>query len=142
MEKTSTVPTAFSLVEGFAGASGMFSLVKRSGTLEGSLLLRAVQFCPPVVEGSAAGAQVMARDRFEIRRTKRGLDLRLSAAGRRLMSETHGRLAAAVDRGLLPRHGQWHRRFADGPFALVGERLQIWTGLLVRQFSSFALSPC
>jgi hypothetical protein len=123
---------AFSLVEGFAGTNGMFDLVKRSGTLEGSLPLRAVQFCPPVGEGSAAGAQVMARDRFEIRRTKRGLDVRLSATGRRLMAETHGLLALCVGRGLLARHGHWHRRFSDGPLVLAGERLQVWTGLLVR----------
>lgn len=132
MKNIDATPTAYSLVEGFAGATGLFKLVKRSGTLEGSLPLRAVQFCPPVVEGSAAGAQVTVRERFEIHRTRGGLDIKLSAIGRRLAGETHALLALAVDRGLLARGGPWHRRFADGPFAVSGERLQLWTGLLVR----------
>lgn len=132
MKEIVAPPIAFSLVAGFAGATGMFDLVQRSGTLDGSLPLRAVQFCPPVAEGSAVGAQVMAKDRFELRRTKRGLDVRLSATGRRLMAETHGLLTLALDRGLLARGSAWHRRFADGPIVLMNERLQIWTGLLVR----------
>ena len=55
--------------EAICALPGFCRLTKRSATLDGSLPLRAAQHCSPVLEGNAAGFQVVLDNPMTLRRT-------------------------------------------------------------------------
>lgn len=100
------------------------TLTKRSGTLEGSVPLRAAQACVPLLEGNAFGLQLRLARPLTIER-------RLGRKPRLIGDVAH---AAALPR--LVAHGlvsePWRRAFADGPLFEHRGVLYLFTGLLVR----------
>jgi hypothetical protein len=113
---------------------GLFSLVKRSATLDGSAPVKAVQFCTPFVQGNAAGFHLLFNDSVLLRQLRRGVALGFTD---NLEAKVGGdgyaaRVTALVARGVLPRDGFWHRKFTAGAYWMESGKLHLWTGLLVR----------
>ena len=117
-----------------------FTLEKRSGTLGGSLPIRAARFCPPVVQGSAAGYQVRLMVPLPVRLHRGEVSFDIDAAAAPLIGqECPAAIESLVDAGHLVKRGFWHRLFKDGPIALRGKRILIWTGVMMRPTSPVAL---
>lgn len=107
-------------------------LVKRSGVLDGSLPLRAAKFCPPVVQGSAAGFQLMLRRRVALRLRGGELALNVAEADQPVLGQCAEAMATLVARRLIQKGSFWHKLFKGGPLALHGSSLFVWSGALVR----------
>jgi hypothetical protein len=111
---------------------GLFRIVTRTPTLDGSVPLRVARACLPLLEGNAYGLQlVLARPLLVTRRLGRW---RASwADGGEAMERQHaGTWPRLREEGFLPRDSAWLRAL-DGP--LVQARpggLRVFTGLLVR----------
>lgn len=112
--------------------NGFCQLVKRSPNLDGSLPMRAAQHCSPVMEGSSAGAQVAARHPFYIRKSKSGYHIQLTGQGGEALERCASAVELAVERGLIRRGSYWHKKLAEGAISLRGNRLSIWTGLVIQ----------
>jgi hypothetical protein len=113
---------------------GLFLLRKRSATLDGSAPVKAVQFCPPFVQGNEAGFQLLPGDATLVRSARGQVavgfteSLQEKVAGPGYQAVV-ARLAAD---GVLPARGYWHRRLARSAYWKQGGKLFLWTGLLVR----------
>jgi hypothetical protein len=110
-----------------------FVLAHRSATLDGDLQARAVQFCPPVVEGTAAGCQIVSPAPILLDRASDGkprLNLPRPVLAR--VSERAARVDQLAQLGLLRRGGRWHRLLRDQLCWERGHALHVWTGHLVR----------
>ena len=105
-------------------AFALATLKRRTGTLDGSVPLRAAQACVPLVEGNAFGLQLTLNKPLTIER-------RLGRKPKLIGDIAHG---AALPR--LVAHGHvgpaWARAFADGPLFEHRGVLHLFTGLLVR----------
>jgi hypothetical protein len=115
------------MIEVLDAFEGLFALTKRSGTLDGSIPLRAARACVPLLEGNAFGFQVRLKRALTIERrigrTPRIHDPRLTqlhtAALPRLLA--HGYVGAA-----------FAKAFAHGVVYESRGVLHVFTGLLVR----------
>jgi hypothetical protein len=133
-------PGVAPVVDAVQALPGLFRLVRRAGSLDGTLPMRAVQHCTPVLLGTAAGFQVTLEHPIALRRGRTGVVVTLGRPGAdRMPGEVASALAGLVDRGWLAREGPWPRAFRDGAFALRGDRLLVWTGWLVRPARGTAL---
>lgn len=142
MKSRDTTPTAAPVAAQADGAEVCFEvaqvldgflLTKRSETLDGSVPLRAAQGCKPLLDGNSAGFHLRFADPAVIRRGRGGPKLTLTDEGfDRLLEGYDEKLEAAVARGLLERGGYWHRKLRKGFARRVGDKLRVWTGLLVR----------
>lgn len=107
-------------------------LVKREGTLDGSVPLRVAQACVPLLEGNAFGHQVVFSKRLVVRA---GLGRRGLEATREL-AEVDRAHAAAIPylaaHGYLRRGGPWHAQLGKKWWWIEKGVLRVWTGLLVR----------
>jgi hypothetical protein len=122
--------TAFDAVEALAG---FCRLIRRSGTLDGSLPMRAAQHCTPVVLGSAVGFQIVLNHPMMFHRGRTALVATVTRpGGDRIRHDVPAALARMIDRGWLERDGPWHRLFRDDPMPVRGNHLLLWTGWLVR----------
>ncbi|HSO33600.1 MAG TPA: hypothetical protein VLT33_13800 [Labilithrix sp.] len=107
-------------------------LVKREGTLDGSVPLRVAQACVPLLEGNAVGHQIVFGKRLVVRSRlgRRGLEATPELAETdRVHHAAVGYLAA---HGLLRRGGAWHTQLAKKWWWVERGVLRVWTGLLVR----------
>jgi hypothetical protein len=110
---------------------GLFQVVKRSPTLDGSLPLRAAQACVPLLEGNALG--------FTLKLTRPArLERRLGRL-RFVPGElwpdaelVQSRLARLAAEHLVPARGAFRQAFGRAPALADRGVLWIWTGLLVR----------
>jgi hypothetical protein len=86
---------AFDAVEAL---SAFCRLVRRSRSLDGSLPMRALQHCPPVVHGSAAGFQVVLDQPITLHRGCTGVVVTLTRPGpkTRYPSLTSRRMSATI----------------------------------------------
>ncbi len=108
-------------------------LEKRSGTLNGSLPLRAARACPPLMQGNEAGFQVRLRSPLPLRVRGGRLTIALAEAAIDLVSDAAPRaLSSLVNEGLVVRNGVWHRLFKQSAIAERNGRLYLWSGCLVR----------
>jgi len=111
---------------------GFCVLQKRSATLEGSLPLRASQYCVPVMSGSAAGFQIKMLESTWISWGTESLRVASNKTTNDIIAK---RLPEGVDRlvrhGMLPKHGYWHRLFETSGVVVEDDRLLIWTGYVV-----------
>lgn len=117
---------ATDLLEGFC------SLVKRSPSLDGSMPMRAAQHCTPVMEGSSVGAQIQLPSPLTIAKRKSGYHVELSAYLAQLLARTDAAVRLGVENGIIEPGGYWHEMLSEGALTLRGDRLFIWTGLVVR----------
>ena len=112
---------------------GVCKLVKRSGTLDGSVPLRAAQACTPLLEGNAYGHQLVLEGALEL---KRGLGGGLSCVAGpvldRLERAGRGALPPLVLQGFLKSAGHWESRLRAGAVISQRRRVSLWTGLLVQ----------
>ncbi|MGW3142115.1 hypothetical protein [Streptomyces sp. NPDC001139] len=113
--------------------SDLFDVYERSATLDGSLPLRAVQGCKPVLDGNSAGLHI----RLAIPAVLDPAQPPRVRVGRYRMGdidEMHANaLKRILDQGLLVENGYWHRQLRKGVFwAAPDGCLCIWTGLLAR----------
>ncbi len=115
------------MIEVLDAFEGLFALTRRSGTLDGSIPLRAARACVPLLEGNAFGYQVYLKRPLTIER-------RLGRAPR-IHDERLAQLHAAAMPRLLA-HGYvqpaWHRAFEKGIVHESRGVLHVFTGLLVR----------
>ncbi len=113
---------------------GFARLSKRSGELDGNLPVRAARYCGPVFEGSAAGFQIVLGQPMTVKRNKRGqVAWDLTPLALSLITEKVGdALERGVREGLVERGGYWHRLFSRDALPVRGQRVLIWTGLMVR----------
>lgn len=101
-------------------------LTAASGTLDGSLPLRAARACVPLVRANASGARVSLSCTLELRRRLGGLRASVPEEVR----ARHRALLPLLERaGLLPR--ALAERFAEGPARASGSRVELFTGLFV-----------
>lgn len=111
----------------------LFVIAHRSAILDGDMQTRGVQFCPPVVEGTGAGFQIVSPAPLLLDRDAAG-EPRVSMVAEVLRRIDHQ--AERVDRlaalGLLPKDGRWHRLLREKLFWGTGRTLHLWTGHLVR----------
>jgi hypothetical protein len=107
---------------------GYFQLAHRSPTLDGSMPLRAAQFCTPFVEGSGAGVQIWAPPSV-LKRAGRRVDFfsLVPAPNDETYDAAMRRLA---DADLLGK--EWLRRLADGLVWQTRDTLYLWTGHVIR----------
>jgi hypothetical protein len=122
-------PVAF---EAICALPGFCRLVKRSATLDGSLPLRAAQHCSPVLEGNAAGFQIVLESAMTLRRTSRGVEAELSRDTAGTLQRTGDALEQLIRAGVLERGSYWHRVLEGGGFPIERGRLRLWSGFLVR----------
>jgi hypothetical protein len=117
-----------------------FVIAHRSPTLDGDMQTRAVQYCPPMVEGTAAGFQVVSPAQIVLNRTKSGT-LRVSMGDAVLarVARQEERVDRLVELGLLERDGAWHRLLRERLYWGDGDVLHLWTGHLVRPRPGVAL---
>ncbi len=144
MKKDSSSKIAFTTVDAL---DGLFRLEKRPANLRGSVPLRALQACVPLLEGNAFGFQIHLTERWRLERGRFGWSLALPPEEEaRLLhryAQAKKRLLAA---GYLQQDDPWYRalerevlfaqplrRFSRRP------RLRIWTGHLVRPASGVCL---
>ena len=120
-------PRSFQIVDAL---DGLFQVVKRSPTLDGSLPLRAAQACLPLLEGNALGFSLkLARPARLERRLGR---LRLvPGEGWPDAAFVESRLDGLAARGLVPPRSEFRRLFSRAPALADRGVLWIWTGLLV-----------
>lgn len=115
------------MIEVLDAFEGLFSLTRRSATLDGSIPLRAARACVPLLEGNAFGYQVHLHRALTIER-------RLGRAPR-IHDERLEKLHAAAMPRLLA-HGYvqpaWYRAFERSVVHESRGVLQVFTGLLVR----------
>ncbi len=130
---------------------GAVALTRRSPTLDGSVPLRVVQGCVPLLEGNAAGLQLVLRRPWRLRRrlgawrpsplSPRELPSAWGVAGdhdeapaRRDDALLAARADTLASRGIVPARGHWHellrRGVAQAP--AWGGAITLATGLLVR----------
>lgn len=105
--------------------------VSRSPTLDGQVPLRVAQACVPFLEGNAAGVQIVFSRRITVRVRLGRASIAMDEAGRHVDRVHRALVPFYVERGLLPRGGEWHRRLSRGPFWTERGVLRVWTGLLV-----------
>ena len=123
-------PIAFDVI---CALPGFCYLTKRSSTLDGSLPLRAAQHCSPVVEGNAAGFQVVLENPITLRRIPRGgAEVELMRDTQDLLKHVPAALEQCIQAGVLERDGHWDRLLRRGEFPVIGGRLLLWSGFLVR----------
>jgi len=105
-------------------AFSIATLTRRSGTLDGSVPLRAAQACVPLLDGNAFGLQLRLLRPLVIER-------RLGRKPRLIGDVAH---AAALPRLFAQGYVSeaWRRAFADGPLFERRGVLYLFTGLLVR----------
>jgi hypothetical protein len=126
-------PGAAPILDAAEVVPGLCRLVRRPGALDGSLPMRAVQYCPPVVQGSAAGFQVALAQPITLRRDRTGVVVALTEGGAdRLRREVRAARGWMAARGWLSRAAPWLRPLGDGAFSVRADRLLVWTGWLVR----------
>jgi hypothetical protein len=108
-------------------------LDRRSPTLEGSVPVKAVQFCPPFIQGNTAGFHLWPGESTLLRKGRNGLTVGLTeTAQAQLTTDYAARIARLADDGLLERGGYWHRKLSAGAYWGEGRELHLWTGYLVR----------
>jgi hypothetical protein len=107
-------------------------LVRRSATRDGAVPLRVVQGCVPLLEGNAAGHQVVLDTPLTLTRSWGRLDLRRDAHFDAATRALRAAVPALVAQGVLPRDGAWARRLAGGFVWRDRGALRVWTGVLVR----------
>jgi hypothetical protein len=130
---TGLEPESVPALDAVEALSGFCRLVRRSGSLDGSLPMRAVQHCTPVVHGSAAGFQVVLDQPITLHRGRTGVVVTLRRPwAERMQRDAATALARMVDRGWLERNGLWERLFRHGAIPMRGDHLLVWTGWLVR----------
>jgi hypothetical protein len=119
--------------EVLTAVESLFTLGKRSETLDGSIPLRAAQGCKPLLEGNAAGfhlrfglSAVIRKDRHRARLIFTDGD---DAKATKLYRSGIKRLA---ERRLLAKDGFWSRTLRKGVSWQHKNVLYIWTGHLVR----------
>lgn len=129
VEPVAGVKSAF---EALAAFEPVGRIVKREGTLDGSVPLRVAQACVPLLEGNALGHQVTFAKRLVVR-SRLG---RLSLDGTRTLDEIDRAHRAAVPylvaQGLLRRGGAWAAQLAKKWWWTERGVLRVWTGLLVQ----------
>jgi hypothetical protein len=119
-------------LEAICALPGFCRLAKRSATLDGSLPLRAAQHCSPVLEGNAAGFQIVLENPMTLRRTSRGAEVEVTPQTRDLLKHIPEALERCIGAGVLVRGGYWDRVLRWGAFPVAGQRLLLWSGFLVR----------
>lgn len=118
--------------EAVAAFAPLARLVRRSATLDGSVPLRVAQACVPLLEGNAAGHQIVFERRI-VARARLGKRAIEPSKDRDEIDRTHrAALPYLVAQGYLRRGGAWHERLSKGWWWSERGALRIWTGLLVR----------
>ena len=107
-------------------------LVKREGTLDGSVPLRVAQACAPLLEGNALGHQIFFTKRLVVRSRlgRRGLEPTGELGDVDLAHRASVPFLAA--HGFLRSGGAWHIQLAKQWWWVERGVLRVWTGLLVR----------
>jgi hypothetical protein len=124
------VSTCFELVDALGG---LFIVDKRSGTLDGSIPLRAAQGCKPFLAGNEAGFQLRVAQPARVRLVGDEIELNVSAqAAAKIGGAYDDSLDRVVSEGLLARDGYWHHALRQGVAWRERDRVCLWTGLLVR----------
>ena len=129
-EGHAVVTTCFELVDAL---DGLFVAEKRSATLDGAIPLRAAQGCKPFLDGNEAGYQLRMAEPALVRLVEGGFEFHVGerfAAG--LGEGYEDSLERLVAGGLLCRDGYWHRALGRGVGWVDGDRVCLWTGLLIR----------
>ena len=153
MDAAETTSNASPHFEAIDALDGAVTLVTRSATLDGSMPLRAVQGCAPLLEGNAYGLQISLRLAWRARRslgrwrvepvahedliTAWGLAKTDASptAHAALDALTRARVTTLVARGWLPRDGVWARtldRAVTVSATPEGPAVRVFTGLLVK----------
>jgi hypothetical protein len=115
------------------GLDQFFVVAHRSATLDGDLPTRAVQWCPPMVEGTAAGVHLVTPKQLLISRAESGaLRLGLPEPVLARVARQAERVDRLAELGLLRQGGEWHRLLRDRLYWGQGDTIHIWTGHLVR----------
>ena len=124
------IPACFELVDAL---NGFFIAEKRSGTLDGSIPLRAAQGCKPFLAGNEAGFHLRLGEPGRVRVVEGELELHVDEEAATTIGEEYDdRLERLVATGLLRRDGYWHHALRRGVVWGDGDRVCVWTGLLVR----------
>ncbi len=121
-------PRSFEILDAL---DGLFRVVKRSPTLDGSLPLRAAQACLPLLEGNALGFTLKLERPARIERRLGRLRF-VPGEGWPDAALVEHRLARLAARLLIPARGAFHHAFGRAPAVADRGVLWIWTGLLVR----------
>ena len=113
---------------------GFCRLERRDGTLDGSVPLRVAQGCVPLLEGNAFGWQVVLARELEVEKRLGGWIVQARERPDELRAAWRASVPRLVAQGFL--EPAWAAVLDQGPGAreggLWGQRLRLWTGLLVR----------
>jgi hypothetical protein len=134
----STPDIAFEIMD----VLGLTRLDKRRSDLDGSVPLRAVQGCGPLLEGNAAGFQVTLRQTIMLDRDLHGWHAHVAAPFSEALAASQGAaLPRLLTQRLISPHGRLATDFPDRfvRTAADGCGLDLWTGLLVRPVKGTAL---
>jgi hypothetical protein len=110
---------------------GFASLAKRSPTLDGSVPVRAVQACVPLLKGNAWGHQIVLHRRISLRKRLGSWSVVEIERGDELDRLMRATVPVLVADGTLAPNGEWRRRLERG---VVDTRsgISVFTGLFVR----------
>src|SRR5688572_1345473 len=117
------------MIEVLDAFEGLFALTRRSGTLDGSIPVRAARACVPLLEGNAYGFQVRLSRPLTIER-RLGRAPKINDA--RLMQLHAAAIPRLIAHGYLRANSAWHRAFATSPVFESRGVLYLFTGLFLR----------
>lgn len=120
---------------------GATILVKPNATLDGSLPVRAVRACSPLLDGNRFGFQVKLTEKLIFDKTLIG-GVKLVGIPDGLSRTISGSMPRVRAEGLLDVHGRWAQSFGDGIVAREKEdrrQISLFTGLFVRPRAGFWL---
>lgn len=112
---------------------GATELIKPNATLDGSLPVRAVRACSPLLDGNRFGFQVKLTQTLTFTKTLTGV--KIAALPDVLSRAVSGSMPRVLAEGLLDRQGEWAQSFAGGiVFRERGARrkVSLFTGLFIK----------
>lgn len=123
------VTTSFEVLD----ALGLAELRKRRGDLDGTVPMRAVQGCPPLLAGNAFGFQVTLLQPITLRRRSGTWTVGFREPFGDALAVGHRvALPRLVRQGFVRPDDEFARTFAEGFVKPGADGLLLWTGLCVR----------
>lgn len=113
------------MIEVLDAGQGLFSLTRRSATLDGAIAVRAARACVPLLEGNAFGLQARLNRPLTIER-------RLGRAPRVDSTMHASAIPRMIAHGYIRAGSAWHRAFEKSIVHAHRSALLLFTGLLVR----------
>lgn len=110
-----------------------FELRPRSNTLRGNAPVRAVQACPPYVEGCGFGFELFYRGEGLALHPDQNGSLQVTMLDALADGFNYSSVVEPLfQREVLSNTSRWHAQLRDNWWWTVGDVVHVWTGLLVR----------